>query len=64
MLLADEPTGNLDPTTGAEVLEILRELQKTGSQTLIMVTHDPQIAAMADRRIELQQVSQSGLSLK
>lgn len=63
VLLADEPTGNLDPTTGAEVLEILRELQKTGSQTLIMVTHDPQIAAMADRRIELQQVSQSGISL-
>ena len=57
VLIADEPTGNLDPATGAEVLETLRELQKTGSQTLIMVTHDPQIADMADRRIELQSAS-------
>ena len=55
VLLADEPTGNLDPTTGIEVLEILRELQQAGSQTLIMVTHDPKIADMADRRIHLGQ---------
>ena len=54
VLLADEPTGNLDPTTGIEVLEILRELQQAGSQTLIMVTHDPKIADMADRRIRLE----------
>lgn len=55
VLLADEPTGNLDPTTGIEVLEILRELQQAGSQTLIMVTHDPKIADLADRRIHLGQ---------
>ncbi|MFL5628900.1 MAG: ABC transporter ATP-binding protein [Ktedonobacteraceae bacterium] len=58
VVLADEPTGNLDPTTGAEVLEILRALQRSGSQTLIMVTHDPQIAALADRRIHLEQLRQ------
>ncbi len=57
LVLADEPTGNLDPATGLEVLETLRELQRTGSQTLLMVTHDPQIAALADRRIHLEQLS-------
>jgi ABC-type lipoprotein export system ATPase subunit len=56
IVLADEPTGNLDPKTGIEVLEVLRELQRTGNQTLIMVTHDPQLAALADRRIQLEQL--------
>lgn len=54
IVLADEPTGNLDPKTGIEVLEVLREVQRTGNQTLIMVTHDPQLAALADRRIQLE----------
>ncbi len=53
IVLADEPTGNLDPKTGTEVLEVLRELQRAGNQTLMMVTHDPQLAALADRRIQL-----------
>jgi ABC-type lipoprotein export system ATPase subunit len=53
LVLADEPTGNLDPITGAQVLDILRDLQRTGNQTLVMVTHDPQLAALADRRIHL-----------
>lgn len=57
VLLADEPTGNLDPNTGAEVLDVLRAQQRTGSQTLILVTHDPQIAASADRCIRLEQLS-------
>jgi len=56
IVLADEPTGNLDPSTGAEVLEVLRELQHTGNQTLIMVTHDSHLAALADRRIQLEQL--------
>src|SRR5260370_31237757 len=51
IVLADEPTRNLDPATGEEVLEVLRELQHTGNQTLIMVTHDPQLATLADRQI-------------
>jgi ABC-type lipoprotein export system ATPase subunit len=57
LVLADEPTGNLDPATGLEVLETLRELQRAGRQTLLMVTHDPQLAALADRRIHLEQLS-------
>src|SRR6266699_5326758 len=60
VLLADEPTGNLDPSTGTEVLEVLRELQRTGNQTLIMVTHDPQLAALADRRIQMEQLRHIG----
>jgi ABC-type lipoprotein export system ATPase subunit len=60
LVLADEPTGNLDPATGVEVLEALRELQRDGNQTLIMVTHDPQLAALADRRIQLEQLRRTG----
>lgn len=56
IVLADEPTGNLDPSTGIEVLEVLRELQRTGNQTLIMVTHNSQLATLADRRIQLEQL--------
>jgi ABC-type lipoprotein export system ATPase subunit len=56
LVLADEPTGNLDRATGNEVLEVLRELQRTGNQTLLMVTHDPELAALADRRMHLQQL--------
>jgi ABC-type glutathione transport system ATPase component len=56
LVLADEPTGNLDPATGHEVLEVLRELQRTGNPTLLMVTHDPELAALADRRLHLEQL--------
>jgi len=59
LVLADEPTGNLDPATGHEVLEVLRELQHTGNQTFIMVTHDPELAALADRCIHLEQLQHS-----
>jgi putative ABC transport system ATP-binding protein len=56
LVVADEPTGNLDPATGNEVLEVLRALQRTGNQTLLMVTHDPELAALADRHIRLEQL--------
>ncbi len=49
VLFADEPTGNLDSTSGAEVLELLREAVELDSQTTVMVTHDPRAAASADR---------------
>jgi lipoprotein-releasing system ATP-binding protein len=49
LLLADEPTGNLDVATGAEVLRLLRELNRERNLTLILVTHDPTIAQQADR---------------
>ena len=49
VLLADEPTGNLDSKTSAEVLELLRETVVEYGQTTLMVTHDPRAAASADR---------------
>src|SRR6266702_4730900 len=57
VLLADEPTGNLDPVTGFDVLRVLRELQESGNQTLILVTHNPEIARTASRHIRLEQLS-------
>ena len=57
VLLADEPTGNLDTRTGEEVLELLLETVRAESQTLIVVTHDPQIAARTDRRVVLRDAS-------
>jgi putative ABC transport system ATP-binding protein len=52
IILADEPTGNLDEANESKVLEIFRELHRAG-HTIVMVTHDPDIARQADRRIEL-----------
>jgi lipoprotein-releasing system ATP-binding protein len=53
VLLADEPTGNLDTHTGEEIMEILRRLNREQNLTIVMVTHDSQIAAEADRTITL-----------
>ena len=49
LVLADEPTGNLDSQRGAEMLELLVELCRTRETAVLLVTHDPQAAAMADR---------------
>jgi putative ABC transport system ATP-binding protein len=54
ILLADEPTGNLDGATGRVVLEILLDLRRRHGTTLVLVTHDPAVAALADRRIHLR----------
>jgi putative ABC transport system ATP-binding protein len=54
LLLADEPTGNLDGATGAMVLELLARLRADHGATLVLVTHDPEVAARADRRIHLR----------
>jgi lipoprotein-releasing system ATP-binding protein len=53
VLLADEPTGNLDAATGHGVLELLRDLNRERGLTMIMVTHDAQIAQQADRVVRL-----------
>jgi len=54
ILLADEPTGNLDGPTGGRVLEALDRLQHESGCTIVMVTHDPAIGARADVRIHLR----------
>ncbi len=49
VLFADEPTGNLDSKTGGEILELLRHTAQDLGQTIVMVTHEPRAAAIADR---------------
>jgi putative ABC transport system ATP-binding protein len=54
ILMADEPTGNLDSVNGAHILELLLELNREEKTTLVLVTHDQQIAGQADRIIALR----------
>jgi putative ABC transport system ATP-binding protein len=54
ILLADEPTGNLDGATGRRVLELLTDLRRREGTTLVLVTHDPAVGALADRLIHLR----------
>jgi putative ABC transport system ATP-binding protein len=49
IIFADEPTGNLDSTTGAEILDFMRRAVREFNQTIVMVTHDPNAASYADR---------------
>ncbi len=53
VLLADEPTGNLDSATGQSVLDLLRDLNRERGLTMMLVTHDHHIAAQADRTVRL-----------
>jgi lipoprotein-releasing system ATP-binding protein len=55
ILLADEPTGNLDAASGQVVLDLLRDLNREGGLTMIMVTHDVSVAARADRVVRLSE---------
>jgi putative ABC transport system ATP-binding protein len=54
ILLADEPTGNLDSKTGEEIMKIFHKLNKENNITVILVTHDPNVGAQARRRIFLR----------
>jgi putative ABC transport system ATP-binding protein len=54
LILADEPTGNLDTRSGDEIAALLRQVSKDYKRTIVMVTHDPRIAAYADRIIFLK----------
>ena len=53
MLIADEPTGNLDSKTTMEVLQLMQKIVREQNQTLVMVTHDDHLASYADRRIRI-----------
>ncbi|HET6430512.1 MAG TPA: ABC transporter ATP-binding protein, partial [Phycisphaerae bacterium] len=54
LLLADEPTGNLDSRTGTQILKLIKQLNDDTGQTIVMVTHDQALADMADRVLHLR----------
>jgi len=54
IILADEPTGNLDTTNGAEVIQLLRKINQSQGQTVIVVGHDLRLTTVADRVIEMR----------
>lgn len=54
IILADEPTGNLDSRTSLEVMELLKMTSTEFEQTLVMITHNPEIAQVADRMIRIE----------
>lgn len=54
IILADEPTGNLDQETGHTIMDLLFDLQSSGDTTLVLVTHDPNLAARCSRTIEIR----------
>lgn len=54
IILADEPTGNLDTSTSHEILKLLKELNERNHQTFIIVTHDPEVSQYADKAIHIR----------
>ena len=54
IILADEPTGNLDSSTGNQVLEILKQLKEEEGKTILLVTHSREGAAVADRILKME----------
>ena len=54
LLVADEPTGDLDATSAGEILELMQRLNEEFGKTIVMVTHDPNAAARAGRLLHLE----------
>lgn len=54
LLLADEPTGNLDHSTGHDIMAIIRKLSEGRGLTAVVVTHDPEVAALCNRRVRIR----------
>ena len=54
IIMADEPTGNLDSRVGQEIMDLLLKLNQERGTTLIIVTHDPKVAAQAQRTIHIK----------
>ena len=54
IVLADEPTGNLDSSTGHHIMELLMNVRRSREMTLVLVTHDAELAALADTRLVLR----------
>jgi putative ABC transport system ATP-binding protein len=55
LLLADEPTGNLDQETGGRIIELMFGLARTKHAAVLLITHDPSLAAKADRQLHMNQ---------
>lgn len=53
LLLADEPTGNLDQDTGAKIIDMMFDMARKNNAAVVMITHDPALAARADRRLAM-----------
>jgi putative ABC transport system ATP-binding protein len=67
IVLADEPTGNLDSTNGRHIMELLRTVHDRRGSTIVLVTHDAELAAMADGRLVLRDgrvVDNTGVGLE
>ncbi|MBV9130494.1 MAG: ABC transporter ATP-binding protein, partial [Verrucomicrobia bacterium] len=54
IIFADEPTGNLDTANGNAIMELLLALAREKQKTLVVVTHDPRLAAAGDRRVDIR----------
>ena len=54
LLIADEPTGELDTKKGMEIINLLHDLNKDLNQTILMVSHDPQVGRLADRLLKMR----------
>lgn len=66
IIFADEPTGNLDSKSGGEVMRLLAEIRRRMKKTLVVITHDSQIAQMADRRFVIMDgmLSEEGVAVR